>query len=261
MNEIGVLLLPPDLASAAAIILLFAAAITALVTTAFGLGGGVLLLGVMTVFLPVMAVIPLHGVIQAGNNGWRTLLLWRHIRWPIFLSFLAGGVLGAAAGSQILVNLSEAWLEIVLGAFILYSCWGPMPHIAQGSRVMVATGGAATGALTLFIGATGPLVAALLRAMRLDRFVHMGTFSACMVLQHGLKIAVFGLLGFGFGPYLPLLAGMLLCGLLGTLLGRYVLERLNNRVFRLVLTAALTVLAVRLLHSGLTHPDLFDAIG
>lgn len=243
-------LVPPGAPAWALLVLLPASALASFVTAAFGAGGGVMLLAVMTVFLPVPVVIPLHGVIQAGSNVGRTALTWRHIQWPILAAFAAGALAGALAGSQLLVRLPQAWMELALGAFILWSCWGPMPRIHGGSLATIATGGAVTSVLTLFVGATGPFVGAFLRALHLDRLRHVGTFSACMVLQHGLKIAVFGLVGFAFGPHLPFLAAMLACGFLGTFLGRRVLERIDDVLFRRGLTLLLTVLALRLLYSG-----------
>lgn len=250
MIDVATALVPPGVSGWGTTLLLGASTLGSFITAAFGVGGGVMLLGVMTLFMPVTAVIPLHGVVQAGSNVGRTALLWRHIRWPVLLAFAAGGVVGAGLGSQLLVRLPQAWLELALGAFILWSCWGPMPRMQHGSVWRVGIGGAVTSVLTLFVGATGPFVAAFLRALRLDRFRHMATFSACMVTQHGLKIVVFGLLGFAFGPYLAFLAGMLACGFAGTVLGRLVLGRMDDRLFRHSLTALLTLLALRLLYVG-----------
>lgn len=244
-------LLPQELPAWGAGLLLLTSLVTSFLTAAFGAGGGVVLLAVMTLFLPVAAVIPLHGVIQAGSNAGRTALTWRSIRWPVVGLFSAGGVVGAAAGSRILVDLPGGWMELALGAFILWSCWGPAPDLRRGSRARLVLGGGATSLTTLFVGATGPLVAALLRSLALDRRSHVGTFSACMVLQHGFKLVVYGGLGFAFGPYLPFLAGMIVAGLAGTYFGRMALEQLSDRGFHQALTLLLTLLALRLCYTGL----------
>lgn len=243
-------LIPAELGALATAVLLLGAIVTSFVTASFGAGGGVLLLALMTLFMPVATVIPLHGVIQAGSNVGRVALMWRHIQWPILLAFAIGAVVGAAAGSRLLVGLPQAAMELALGAFILWSCWGPMPQLPHGSNARLGLGGAVTSALTLFVGATGPFVAAFLRGMRLNRLHHVGTFSACMVTQHGLKILVFALLGFGFAPYVPFLVAMFVFGFLGTWLGRLVLERMDDQLFRRMLAVVLTLIALRLLYSG-----------
>ena len=241
---------PPGLAGWSVAVLLAAGAFTAFLTTVLGIGGGVLLLGVMSVFLPAAVVIPLHGVIQLGANAGRTMIAWRRVRIPVLLAFLSGAVVGAAAGAQVLVELPRGWMELLLGAFILWACLGPTPRISHGSHVRIAIGGTLTSALTLFVGATGPLVGALIRALRLDRRDHVSTFAACMVSQHGLKVLVFWLIGFGFGPYAGFLAAIIACSLLGVWLGGFVLERLQDRLFHRLLTALLVVLALRLVYVG-----------
>ncbi|MDZ7748746.1 MAG: sulfite exporter TauE/SafE family protein [Halofilum sp. (in: g-proteobacteria)] len=256
MIELLAGLLPPGLTAWAALVIMLCAGIGAFITAAFGLGGGVLLLGVMAAFMPVTAVIPVHGVVQLGANGWRMVLLHRAVRWPVLAAFAAGGVLGAAAGARVLVRLPGAWIELALGVFILWTCWGPRPELRRGSLARVGVGGAITSLLTLFVGATGPFVSAFLRALGLDRRAHVGTFSACMSLQHALKLVVFGLAGFAFGPWLPWLAVTFACVMIGTWLGRQVLERLDERRFRLILGLILTVLALRLVYSALTAPGM-----
>ena len=226
--------------------------LTSLITASVGAGGGLLLLAVMTMFLPVASAIPLHGVIQLGSNASRAALLLRHVRAPVLLAFAAGAVAGAAAGSQALVRVPEAWLQLILGAFVLVLAWVPVPRLRAGSTAGVAGAGVVTTVLTLFVGATGPVVAAFFHALRLERLTHVGTFSACMLIQHGLKIAVFGLAGFAFGPYLPFLAAMLVSAFVGTWLGRQLLLRLDDARFHRLLAAVLTLLALRLLYLGVT---------
>ncbi len=251
MIEPAVGLLLPEVPVWGTVALLLAGVLGAFVTTAFGAGGGVLLLGVLPVFLPVAAVIPVHGVLQAGSNGLRTGLLIRHIRWSLLLAFTGGGLIGTVIGASLFVRLPEAWLELALGTFILWTCWGPRPRLRRRSLTVLGAGGAVTGALTLFVGATGPFVAALLGALRLERHAHMATFSACMLLQHTLKIAAFGLMGFAFAPWLPFIVAMFVAAFVGTWLGRLALGRMGDARFHRVLAVLLTLLALRLVVSGM----------
>lgn len=240
-------LLHPELSAGAGLGLLALSFLGSFVTVAFGAGGGAFLLVGMTVWMPVTAAIPLHGVIQAGSNVGRALVTWRSVRWPLFASFAAGAVLGGLIGSQVVVALPAAWVEAILGAFILYSLWGRMPVPRGRGRGVLAGVGAVTTALTLLVGATGPLVAASLRALGLPRFEYVGTFSTCMSLQHGVKILAFGLLGFSYAEYAGFLAAMIAAGFAGTLLGRRALHRMPERLFRAALRLVLTLLALRLL--------------
>ena len=71
-----------------------------------------------------------------------------------------------------------------------------------------------------------------------------------MTVQHLLKTVVFGFLGFAFSQWMPLVAAMIVSGFLGTVAGRQVLARIDEKRFKLALNATLIVLALRLIWSG-----------
>jgi uncharacterized membrane protein YfcA len=79
----------------------------------------------------------------------------------------------------------------------------------------------------------------------------VATHAAAMVIQHGFKIGAFGALGFAFGPWLPLLAAIVAAGLLGTLLGSRLLDRMSDRWFILGFRVVMTALALQLLWQGI----------
>lgn len=71
-----------------------------------------------------------------------------------------------------------------------------------------------------------------------------------MVIQHLFKVLAFGLLGFAFVQYVPLIGLMIVTGFLGTLLGQRTVLNINERQFQYLLNIVLTLLALRLLYSG-----------
>ena len=238
-------LLPGEIAPWVAFLLLGLSAVTSFISAAFGLGGGMVLLAVMATIVPAVALIPVHGVIQIGSNISRSTVMARYIHWPALLPITIGGAVGAAIGGMIAVRLPDWLLFLAVGSFVLWAAWGKTSF--GFGRATLWLGGGASGFLTMFIGGTGPLVAAILKSLNLDRMAHVGTQAGCMVFQHGLKIAVFGILGFNYAPYLPLIGGMIVTGFIGTLVGRRVLHRMGDDRFRLALTILLTIFGVRLL--------------
>ncbi len=240
-------LLPPDLGAWFAIGLVAVSFLTSLLTAALGIGGGVLLLATMAPLLPAVAIIPVHGVVQLGSNVGRAVVQRAHIDWPTIAYFLGGSIVGASLGGQLAVSLPGTWLRAGLGLFILFSVWGPKPKVSRGTGLVSVVMGAVASFLTMFFGATGPFVAATLAARLPDRRVYVGTHAACMTAQHGLKIVVFGVLGFAFGPWLPLIVAMVTTGFAGTLVGTRLLDVLPERLFRHALKAVLTLLALNLL--------------
>ena len=221
------------------------------VTAALGLGGGVLMLAVMALYLPPAVLIPLHGVVQLGSNAGRTLLMTREVMWGLLPAFLAGSLLGAVVGGRLVVALPVALLQLILALFILYAVWGPKFSARKPGRAAFFGVGAAATLATMFVGATGPLIAPFVAAASPDRRQVVATHAIMMTAQHGLKIAVFGFLGFSFALYLPLLAILLTCGFAGTYAGRALLHRLPEPAFRLGFRAVLTLLALRLLWGAL----------
>ena len=63
--------LPEGIGVGAALLLVVASFFTSALTAAFGVGGGVAMLALMGLFVPVAALIPVHGTVQLGSNTGR----------------------------------------------------------------------------------------------------------------------------------------------------------------------------------------------
>ena len=63
------------------------------------------MLATMAVFLPPVALIPLHGVVQLGSNVGRTALMRRHVLYKVLPHFAVGTVAGSAIGANMFVAL------------------------------------------------------------------------------------------------------------------------------------------------------------
>ncbi len=246
-------LLPQGLSFAAAAGLVLASFFTSALTAAFGLGGGVAMMGLMGLAMPVAALIPVHGVVQLGSNTGRAIHQRAHIRWPYVVPFCAGAALGALAGGSFVIALPDALLKTILGLFIIAVTWVTIPGFGHLSRAGLAAGGAIIGALSMFLGATGPLTAAFLgQTITDDRKALVATGAMLMIALHGLKALVFGALGFAFADWLPLLLAMITTGYGGTVFGARFLERLPEDRFRFWFRIALTAVALDLVRRGIT---------
>lgn len=227
--------------------------LTSAISAAFGLGGGAALLAVMASLMPAIAVIPTHGVVQVGSNFFRAAMLWRHILFRWMPAFVAGTVIGAVAGGQIVFALPRHVLQGIIGLFVLYAVWGPQVRATRPSHATFGAVGALASFATMFAGATGPLIAPFIRASTGERMMTVATHAAFMSWQHGVKILTFGFLGFAFGPYVPLMAAMIAFGVAGTWSGKYLLEWMDEKVFRTGFNLVLTAMALRLLWGAATE--------
>ena len=230
-------------------LLLGASFVGSFMTVALGIGGGAFLLAVMASLMPPAALIPVHGVIQLGSNLSRAVLLFSKTFWPPVGAFALGSVAGAALGGVLVINLPPGLVLIGIGLFVIWSVLARPP--AWLSRVPALTGLIST-FLTMFFGATGVFVANFSKSLNLQREAHVATHATLMVLQHGLKIVAFGMLGFAFGPWLGFIASMIGAGVLGTLAGRRVLLRMSDRGFKRALDIVLVLISLRLIWQGAT---------
>ena len=239
--------LPDSISPALAVGLMLASVITSMITASLGAGGGLLLLVLMALWIPPAVIIPVHGMVQLGSNLGRATLTWRHTDWRAIAAFAPGVLVGAAIGAWLLVDLPEHLWQLTIAGFVLYLCWGPaLPKGAFGrSGIFVAS--AVTSFASLFVGATGPLVAAFIKQMHEDRFKTVATFATAMSLQHAPKALVFGLAGFVFREWVLFILGMIVFGFAGAWIGLHLLKKVNNRHFHVVFNLVLTLLALRLL--------------
>lgn len=223
-----------------------------LIAGALGLGGGVLVLATMANLLSPTVLVPIHGVVQLASNLSRAVLSWRQTLMSIVAPFLIGSIIGAALGAQVVVALPKYLLQIVIAAFILASTWAPKFQSASTGRIKFFIVGVITTVVTMFVGGTGVLVGAFAPACQ-GRHQFVSTHSVVMTIQHGLKIVSFAVLGFAFGPYVPLLVGLVLCSFIGSYAGKLALNRLPERLFRIALKTTLTILSLQLLYTAVSQ--------
>ena len=221
-----------------------------LITTSVGVGGGTLTLATMALLMPPAVLIPIHGVVQLGSNFGRALLLYKDVIRKIIPAFLMGTIIGAIAGGQVVVALPVEILQIILSIFILYTVWVPALKAHSVKKVTFMGIGAIGAFTTMFVGATGPLIAPFVIAISKGRKQIVGTHACLMTIQHSFKLIVFGLIGFGFAPYIPLIIGLLIFGFIGTYIGKLALNRLPEHIFRGALKSVLTVMALKLFYDA-----------
>ncbi len=243
--------LPESLSWLAFISLIVVSCFTSMLTASLGIGGGMLMLAAIAQLLPTPAVIPVHGVVQLGSNTGRAIVMFKDVHWQYVLWFSLGSLLGALIGGQIVVSLPISVLQIGLGSFILFTVWGPKFVTKLANTKTLFIGGIVSTFLTMFIGATGPFVLAIIRAFNLNRLNLLATSAVCLILQHTLKVLVFGLIGFAYAPYAPLLVLMVCSGFIGTVIGKKLLLKINEQRFQYWLNLILSFLALRLIWGAL----------
>jgi uncharacterized protein len=210
--------------------------LTSFISGIFGMAGGMMLLGVLLVFMDVAPAMVLFGVIQMSANGWRAALWWRRVEWSIVWRFLVGSTLMFFALRSIAVLPSKATLYLTLGllpfaADLLPKSWNPditrpgVPYVCGAIIIL----------LQLLAGAAGHILDVFFQKSRLDRMTIVGTKAVTQVTGHVYRIAYFGSFEAAFDFSVPWWGYVGAIGLAcaGTSLAALVLMRMTDDGFRM----------------------------
>ena len=225
------------MSAAISALLIFTSLFTAFISGIFGMAGGMILMGLLALLLPVEAVFVTHGVLQLVANGWRAVLHRRHIQGRIFGWFTLATLAAALCISVIAFVPSKPVLFLLLGLMPVL-LWLPKGWFqADAARPTHAFGaGFLATLLTLTAGVSGPLIDTVFVRTGLDRHQIVATKAAIQCLNHISKIAVYGLLllksGQGGVPPIWLFALAIPASMLGTTAGGWVLDWMNDTNFK-----------------------------
>jgi uncharacterized membrane protein YfcA len=224
-------------------VLAIVALLTSMLSAIIGMGGGMLLLATLFVFLSHAEAIPTHAAVQLVSNSTRTVAFLRHVDWHTLGRFCVGAVPGGVIGVLVLVLLggrsqsqqANAWLKGLVGVYILASLLIPRPQgqVRGGNWWDFPLLGVLAGAAAFTVGAVGPLIAPLFarRAFVKERLV--ATKAVCQSLLHLAKIPAFLLLR-SYENLAALGALSVVMALLvvpGTLLGKRLLVHVSETRF------------------------------
>jgi uncharacterized membrane protein YfcA len=240
-------LLPAGVSPFIALLLIVVSFFTSALTAAFGLGGGVAMLGALAQTVNPGVVVAVHAIVQFGSNVGRAFVQRAHVLWPVAIRFALGSIVGVLIGAYAFIAIPERLFLAILGLFILTMAWIPKPNIPGLDKAGVVLGGAISAVATMFVGATGPLTNAILKAIGADKKQIVATQAMCMTVQHTLKALAFGFIGFSFREWIWLVLAMIASGLAGTMLGTKLLDRMSEETFSFILKWMLTIIALDLI--------------
>ena len=242
--------LPAGLDPTLALLLIGLNFVTSLITATFSLDGGTLMIAVLALVFPPAVVVPVHGCVQLGSNAGRALVQRAHVQWNLIVWISLGAVIGVIVGGQFAYLLPEHLFTIAIGVFVLITTWLPQPRIVGENRLVQFAGGAIISALSMVVGATGPLVATFIKGLA-DRRQLVATHAMLMTIQNLFKVATFTALGFAFASYLPLIVMMVIFGFAGTAIGSRLLVKVPENVFRIGFKVVLTIVALDILRGAI----------
>lgn len=196
-------------------------------------------------------VLPLFIAADFGAVG----VFKQHARWDYIRRTLPAAAIGVVIGAGILDRLDNATFRPMLGTIILGLTvlqlarlrWpellGDVPH----SRVVALGLGLLAGMTTMLANAAGPLVALYFVAVGLPKFEVVGTLAWFFFLINLFKVP-FGI-GVGVIDWTSLAfdAVLIPAVIVGLLIGRWLIHRLPQRTFDLLMLGFAGIASVRLI--------------
>lgn len=220
--------------------------LTSTVAGVVGIGGGMILIAILPSFLPLNALIPIHGLTQMSSNFSRAVFGYKVVQYEVIPKFLIGSLIGIGIFASIINLISLEYVPLFIGSYILLSLWSAKfnEKIKKFENYYII-GFFQTG-LSIVVGATGPLTMTLLLKDYGDKNKVVATSAALMSITHVLKVFVFMYFGFVFFDYIGIIIAMIIGAVAGSWAGTQLRDKIDGKRFTMILKVLLSALAIKI---------------
>lgn len=229
------------------LILALVAFLTSTITAVVGIGGGMMLIAIMPSFLPLNALIPVHGLTQISSNLSRAVFGYKDVQYEVIPKFLIGSFIGIGIFTGILNLISLEYVPLFIGAYILLSLWSAKFNEKIKKYESYFLAGFFQTGLSMVVGATGPLTMTLLLKDFKNKDKVVATSAALMSITHILKVFVFTYFGFVFFDYIEIIIAMIIGSIAGSWTGTKLRDKIDAKKFTIILKVLLTALAIKVI--------------
>ena len=212
-----------------------------------GVGGGMMLIVILPSFLPLNALIPIHGLTQVSSNLSRAIFGYKDVQYEVIPKFLLGSAIGIGIFAAVLNLISLEYVPLFIGIYILLSLWSEKfnEKIKRYESYLLA-GFFQTG-LSMVVGAIGPLTMTLLFKDYEDKNKVVATGAALMSITHILKVFVFMYFGFVFFEYIGVIIAMIIGAVSGSWVATKLRDEIDGKRFTIILKVLLSALAIQVI--------------
>jgi uncharacterized protein len=230
--------------------------LTSLLTAAIGIGGGLGLLSVMPSFMPMAAVVPLHGMTQFVSNASRFVFDYRQAETRLLPAYLAGAILGSGVGYFFIGRIPDLYLSAALGGFILLCTWTSFVNKLGKVFTNFFSIAFIQTFLSLFVASVGLMSQPVLIKQGLSKNRVIVTHAMQMSVLHSLKVFAFVAAGFPFLRYWDIAAVMIVASAVGTYFGGFFRNRIPEKLGEIGLKAGITFFACKMIADAAVHGGL-----
>lgn len=234
------------------VILVLAALLASTLAAVAGFGGAAVLLPAIVAVFGIREAVPILTVAQLIGNASRVWFNRAEVNWRVVGWFALGAVPFALLGGFLFAKAPLAALTRLLGAFLLLIVvWRHLRPKPKSFPVASFAGiGAGASFLSALLGSVGPIMAPFFLAYGLVKGAYIGTEALSTVVMHIVKLIAYrqtavltlsgALIGLGLGPVM----------ILGSFLGKRILDRLPEKVFVAIIEGVLMVAGLFFLVRG-----------
>lgn len=222
-------------------IVALAAATLAAIT---GFGGAAILLPALVAIFGAREAVPILTVAQLVGNGSRVWFNRGELDWRVVGWFATGAVPLGLVGGYLFAEAPLSGLTRLIGAFLLLVVvWRhARPRRTKSFPVAAFSGiGAGGSFISALVGSVGPIMAPFFLAYGLVKGAYIGTEALSTVVMHVTKLVAYGQTGVltEAGVVVGLALGPMM--ILGSYLGKRVVDRLPEKVFVWIIEGVLIV--------------------
>jgi uncharacterized membrane protein YfcA len=216
-----------------------------------GFGSGLIAVPLLAHFLPLTFVVPLILVTDFAASIVLGTHTRQHARWDELKVLLPFGLLGVVAGTTLLLNLPKTPLLIALGLLVLLFGARSLLNIhgtRSVSRLWAAPAGLVGGTVSALFGTGGPPYVIYLNHRLHAKSELRATFSLLFLIEGGVRIVSFLLVGLLLEPSLlfAILAALPLVAA-GLWLGNHMHLGISSQTMQRLIGVILVVSGVSLL--------------
>lgn len=220
---------------------------TSTIAGVIGLGGGMILIAVLPSFLPINALVPVHGLTQLSSNLSRAVFGYKDVKVEVIPKFILGSIIGVGFFATILYFISLVYVPLFIGIYILLSLWSKKFNEKIKRFESYVLIGFFQSGFSIVVGATGPLATTLLVKDYDDKHTVVATAAALMSITHTLKVFTFMIFGFVFFDYIGILTAMIIGAIVGSWAGTKLRDKIDGKKFMMALKILLSLLAIKLI--------------
>jgi len=218
-----------------------------------GFGGAAVLLPALVLVFGVRDAIPILTVAQLIGNLSRVWFNRRDLDLPVVGWFALGGVPAALIGGFLFASAPLSFLTRLLGIFLITVV--VYRHAGKGGTVRLPLRafpvlGAVFSFLSALLGSVGPIMIPFFLAYGLVKGALIGTEALATVVMHVTKLVAYGSTAILTSRSITVGLALGSIMILGSFVGKKILDRLPERIFILLIEATLLIAGAGFLIRG-----------